>query len=144
MLAAVYQWSGAWGYANLAVGGVHRNTRLRPDDLNNLNRGSAWDGVIGADGARNLGLWRFVGLASYQFHLREYYGRIDGTRIVARSLRLGAEATAQGNPMYDRQLYGVVIAVTPNPQWEIRASGGALSQRRQASPYAALSLSRVF
>ena len=143
-LTAVYQWSGDWGYANLAAGGVFRATLLRPDDPNNATRGSQWDGMVGADGARNLGLWRVVGLTSYQIDLREYYARIDATRRLSKSLRLGAEATAQGNPLYDRQLYGVVVAVSPSPRWELRLSGGALVQRRRNSPYSALALSRVF
>ena len=142
-LSAVYQWSGAWGYANLAAGATYRSTRLTPDDTSNPNRGRKWDGVVGVDGARNWGTWRLGGLGSYQFDLREYYARIDATRAVASRLRLGAEFVAQGNPMYDRQMYGGVVTI-PAGKWEVRLSGGALVQDTQDGPYAALSLSRVF
>ena len=143
-LSAVYQLSGDWGYANFAAGATHRNTRLTPDDRNNPNRGAKWNGVAGVDGAASFGRWRVGGSGSYEFDLGEYYGRLELTRTAARSLRLGAEVVAQGNPMYDRQLYGPVLSYQPSAKWEARISAGALVQRTQNSPYAALSLSRTF
>lgn len=143
-VSAIHQWSGEWGYASAGVGVAHQKTRLSPDDANNRNRGSKWNAVVSADGVRNLGTWQLGASGSYRFGIKEYYVRGDVTRSVSSAVRIGAEATAQGDPSYERQLYGAVIAVRPSAKWEVRLSGGGIREDSRNVPYAALSISRVF
>lgn len=143
-LQAVYQFSGSWGFANLAAGGVYQDTRLRPDDPGNPNRGDEWDGVVSVDGLANAGQWRLGGFASYRIGLEEHYVQLEASRFVAGTLRLGAEVVDQGDPNYERRLYGGLLVVDPAPKWQVRLSGGALRQEGQNGGYATLSVIRTF
>jgi hypothetical protein len=143
-LSGVYQWSGQWGYANLAGGINYHDTHLSPDDPNNANRGTRWDGVVALDGMRKLGAWRVGGYGSYGFNLEEYYARVDVTRAIAGSVYLGAEGVLQGDPSYRRRMYGAVLYFVPAAKWEVRVSGGVQADRPDRSAYASLALSRAF
>lgn len=143
-VSALHQWSGEWGYANAAAGVAYHRTRLTPDDPNNRNRGSRWNAVVGLDGVYRFGPWQLGGLGSYGFDIKEYQIRGDLTHAVSGKLRLGAEATAQGDPSYERQLYGAVAIIAPGPKWELRVAGGGMFEESRNGPYAALSVSRVF
>lgn len=143
-VAGVYQWSGSWGYANISAGVAYRDTDLSPDDPGNPNRGTQWDGVVGVDGMRNLGDWRVGGLASYGFNLEEYYARLELTRAVSGTLRLGAEGVAQGDPNFERQQLGALVAFAPAPRWEVRLSAGAFFEDTGDGAYGAVALSRTF
>lgn len=143
-VAAVQQWSGEWGYANLGGGVAYRRTRLTPNDPGNRNRGRKWNAVVSADGAYQSGGLRIGGMASYGFDIKEYYLRGDVTGGASSVLRLGGEVIAQGDPSYERQLYGAVAIIAPAPKWELRLSGGGMFEEARKGPYAALSVSRVF
>ena len=52
---AAYQFSGAWGYANLAAGPRFTRTNLSPSDPGSKREGSRWDAYVSADGAPQHG-----------------------------------------------------------------------------------------
>ncbi|MDB5689979.1 MAG: hypothetical protein JWL91_1855 [Sphingomonas bacterium] len=143
-LAGVHQWSGEWGYANLAAGLSYHDTHLSPDDPNNANRGERWDGIVALDGMRNFHAWRLGGYGSYGFALKEYYARLEITHPLAGSIRLGGEGVLQGDPSYRRRLYGAVLYFVPGAGWEVRISGGMQADRPDRSAYASIALSRAF
>lgn len=143
-LSAVQQWSGSWGYANLSGGVAYHDTRLTPGDPNNRNAGERWNSLVGIDGAYGVGDWQTAVIGSYGFDIREYFARADVTHRVGRMVRLGLEAAAQGDPSYERQQYGAVVAYAPTPKWQVRLSGGLNVEASRRRGYAALSLSRTF
>lgn len=140
----VYQFSGGWGYANLGAGALYQDTRLRPDDPGNPNRGDEWDGVVSVDGLANVGALRVGGFASYRIGLEEHYVQGEVSHVVGRTARIGAEVVDQGDPNYERRLYGGLLVVDPIPKWQVRLSGGALRQEGQNGGYATLSVIRTF
>jgi hypothetical protein len=140
----VYQFSGDWGYLNLAAGARFHDTHLSPDDPTNLSRGAKWDGFLSADGAKTFGPWRLAALGSYGVDLREYNTRVELTRLVTGQVRLGAEAAAVGDPSYQREYYGAVLSFIPVLNWELRLSGGAETQQSQSGGYGTASFSYVF
>jgi hypothetical protein len=79
-LALLYQFSGAWGYANIGGGAHYADTDLSPNDPGNQRQGSHWDAMVTADGARNMGDFRATAFGSYVFDVEDYYVRADLTR----------------------------------------------------------------
>lgn len=144
-LSAVQQFSGGWGYFNLAAGAARHNVRLTPNDPFNRNRGSRWVAVVGGEGVANLDKdWRLGASASYRTRIKEYYVSADLTRAVSDKVRLGVEGVGQGDPSYKRRMYGAVVSYAPTPKWQLRLSGGANIEAGKNGPYGALSISRVF
>jgi hypothetical protein len=141
----VYQWSGAWGYANIAAGPRYTDTDLSPDDPSNDRRGKQWSAGVAVDGAKVMGPWRVSGFASYGLRREEYYTRLDLTRAVGASgMRLGVEVGAEGDPGYDRQRLGAVAAFAPASNWELRVSAGVRDGDSSTGGYAALGITRTF
>ncbi|MFK0300246.1 cellulose biosynthesis protein BcsS [Brevundimonas sp. NPDC090276] len=144
-LSLVNRRSGDWGYLNLAAGARFSNTDLSQPDPQNRREGSQWDGMVSIDGARYSGAWRLSGYASYAFSIEDYYIRGEVTRATRpNGLRLGLETIIEGDPSYDRQSLGALVAFQPMAGTEARVSVGARMGDRDTEPYLAIGLSRSF
>lgn len=145
--AFVYQRSGAWGYLNLGAGPRYSTTDLSQPDPINAREGDQLDVVIAADGARNIALWRVAGFTSYGFNIEDYYARGEVTRALRPGgVRLGIEGVLEGDPSYDRQSIGAVLAFQPVSGSEVRFSLGSRSGSgdRSGEAYFAIGASRSF
>ncbi len=145
-VAVVYQWSGDWGYGNLALGGRYADTDLSPADPGNRRGGSNWDVALTVDGQRRFGPWAVTGYASYGFDLEEYYVRADLTRKVSPSVALGVEIGAEGDSGdYSRQVLGAVARFeSPNRPWAVKLAAGVRDGDDDNSAYGAITVSRTF
>ncbi|MEN5169496.1 cellulose biosynthesis protein BcsS [Brevundimonas pondensis] len=144
-LSLVHRRSGEWGYLNLGVGARYSDTDLSRDDPQNPRQGQQWDALLSVDGARYAGAWRTVGFASYGVDIEDYYVRGEVTRQMRPGgPRLGAEAILEGDPTYDRQALGAVIAFEPTAGTEVRVSVGGRVGDGDTEPYLAIGLSRSF
>lgn len=144
-LSLVNRRSGDWGYLNLAAGARYSNTNLSQPDPQNRRDGNQWDGMVSIDGARYAGAWRVSGYASYAFNIEDYYIRGEVTRAIRpNGLRLGMETIIEGDPSYDRQSLGALVAFQPMTGTEVRASVGGRVGDRDTEPYLAIGLSRSF
>jgi hypothetical protein len=142
-LALLYQFSGAWGYANIGGGAHYADTDLSPNDPGNQRQGSHWDAMVTADGARNMGDFRATAFGSYVFDVEDYYVRADLTRALGAT-RLGVEGVVLGDPSYQRRMVGLVVGYAPVSSWEIRLSAGYSDSDTHNGGYAALLFSRAF
>ncbi|MGH7027305.1 cellulose biosynthesis protein BcsS [Brevundimonas sp.] len=144
-LSLVHRRSGEWGYLNLGAGVRYSNTDLSLDDPLNPREGEQWDGLVSIDGARHLGDWRAGGYASYAFDIQDYYIRGEVTRALRPGgLRLGVETIIEGDPTYDRQSLGAMVAFEPMTGTEVRLSVGGRMGDRDTEPYVAIGASRSF
>ncbi len=144
--ALVYQWSGDWGYGNVALGPRYANTDLSPSDPGNRREGSQWDVALTVDGSRKFGPWAVTGYASYGFDLEEYYARADLTYQLTPALALGVEIGAEGdNEDYSREVLGAVARIHEDGQpWAVKLSAGVRDGDDDSSAYGAVTLSRTF
>lgn len=144
-LSLVNRRSGDWGYLNLAAGARYSNTDLSRPDPQNRREGGQWDGMVSIDGARYAGAWRVGGYASYAFSIEDYYIRGEVSRAVRpNGLRLGLETIIEGDPSYDRQSLGALVAFQPMTGTEVRVSVGGRKADDDTEPYLAIGLSRSF
>lgn len=142
--AVLYQASGAWGYFDAGVGARYVDTDLSPDDPGNPNRGGQWDPVVSVSGeSSSANPWQVAGFASYGFESEEYYARAELTRAVTPYVRLGAEAAFDGDPQYDRQRAGVVVAFG-KADMQLRFSVGAADSKARDGAYATIGFRRSF
>lgn len=144
-LLLVRQWSGSWGWANLAAGPRVASIRLDPADPQNRRAGSEWDVVFAADGARRWGRLRSEVYGAYGADQRDYQVRADLTHDLPRSpWRAGLEMGASGDPAYDRRLVGVVFGRDLSAGL-LRMSVGVSDQTgRSSRGYGAVALVRTF
>jgi len=144
-VSLVEQLSGAWGYANLGVGGRFEQTNLHPLDLTNNRRGARWDAGLTTDGGLIRNAWRLGWYGGYGPVVEDYQARLDLTRRAGSRLRLGIEGGAQGDPTYHRFGAGVLGIVRIGRATDFRLSGGGTQQPgRGARAYAALAVAQLF
>lgn len=141
-LGGVYQWSGAWGYFDVGLQGRYTDTHLSPYDIENPRRGGIADAVVSLDGAHRWGPWRIVGYGEYGTGVEDYYVRANVTHDITARFRAGIETIIQGDPTYDRQRFGPIVAAKVTPVDEIQLSGG-LSSQSSRSDHAYVSLAYV-
>jgi hypothetical protein len=138
-VAAVYQFSGDWGWANLSAGVQLRNTRLSPDDPTNDARGTRASLKVQADGAYNLDdAWRLRGLASYATTASAYYVDGDIDARLMPGLRLGVELRNQGDRTFRQTAAGAIAFVQASDHLEIGASAGFSHDQGEDGLYAGL------
>jgi hypothetical protein len=139
-IAGVYQFSGAWGWSNLSLGARYRDTHLSPDDLGNRARGSHVYLTVQGDGGYNIdSFWQLRGIASYTSTVTGYFVQPTIDRAISDRLRLGLDATFQGDQSY-RQISGganLTIAVDSGRSVGLRA--GASTNGTDSGFYAGLS-----
>lgn len=139
-LGGVYQFSGAWGWANLSPGLTYRNTRLSASDPNNEEAGAHtyFNGEV--DGAYNLSsAWRVRGLASYTPQTKDYFVQTGIDRSVLEWLRLGIGPTFQGGHNYSEVSGGVTAYIRVMDGLEIAPSVGVShSDSGETGPYGAI------
>ena len=144
-IGPVYQWSGAWGYADLGLQARYVDTHLDPYDRQNPRRGGVADAVVSIDGARRWGPWRATGYGEYGSGVQDYFVRANVTHDVIPRLRVGLETILQGDPTYDRQRAGPLVAGLVTPRDELQLSGGWSQQTgRSDHAYVALAYVRLF
>lgn len=145
-VALVYQFSGEWGWANVAAGPRITDISLDPDDPGNKLRGTRFDAGVQTDGA--LGnQWQTSWFGTWGIRNEAYIGQLRLTRLIseASQTRVGVEGIVQGDPTYTRGSLGGHIATGLGGGWLGQFSAGASEQAgRKARPYAALGLSRLF
>lgn len=144
-VAAVYQLSGSWGWANFSIGPRFTKTSLRPNDASNDRRGNRVDLGLQADGARDSAHWRLGWFGSLAAFDRAYQARIQLGRKIDDHARLGAELGVQGDRRYTQESAGGFVALPLAGRAEIQlGAGGSFQHGRAAQPYASVSVSSVF
>lgn len=141
-IGPVYQWSGGWGYFDLGLQARYVDTHLSPYDVENPRRGGIADALVSLDGARRWGPWRVTGYGEYGTGVEDYYVRANVTHDLTPRLRAGVETILQGDPTYDRQRFGPVIAALVSKVDEVQLSGG-LSRQSSRSDHAYVSIAYV-
>lgn len=145
--ALVQQWSGDWGWSNLAAGPRFTNTDLSPVDPGNDRQGDRWDFAVGADGQRAFGDWRLGWYGSYGIGDEAYQGQLRLGRVLdpASQLTVGAEIGAQGDPSYDTRSAGLFVRRAFTPRWAGEVSAGVRDREGDDDGgYLSVGLSRVF
>lgn len=143
-LSALLQRSGSWGYIDAGLGARYVDIRLSPADPGNPRRGDHWDAAVSVSGEGIADPWRVTGFAAYGLDFEDYYVRADVTRAVTPSVRLGVEAVANGDPAYDQQRLGAVVAYAPGSDWEIQFAVGASESNARDGAYGAVGFRRTF
>jgi hypothetical protein len=145
-VAAVYQTSGDWGWANFSMGPRYTYTSLRPVDPNNDRRGSRWDLGFQTDGGRELTNWRLAWLGSYGIRDKAYQAHLQwGRKLAQSSRRVGIEGGVQGDDTYTKRMLGGFFATPIAKDLELQIGAGGTDQKgRGTRPYISLSLSRIF
>ena len=116
-VAAVYQFSGSWGWSNFSAGGEFRDLELSPDDPANDSRGSHLRLTVQGDGGYNLRSdWRVRGTASYTPEIEGYFVQPAIEHKVAPRLWLGLDGTFQGDNSYEERAGGVIATFNADEQ----------------------------
>lgn len=145
-LAIVYQTSDQWGWANFSGGPRVTDTKLEPADPSNALSGTRWDIALATDGAVG-NTWRLGWFGSLGVLDHTYIGELRLARMLDKDsqTRIGVETGLQGDDSYQRASLGVFASALLAEKMEGRFSVGFSEQRgRDASPYAAISVSRTF
>jgi len=145
-VALVYQTSGGWGWANFSGGGRVTDTRLKPGDPGNRLAGTRFDLALQSDGAVG-NAWRATWFASLGVNDRAYITQVRVGRLVhgVSDTRLGIEGGIQGDRSYTRTSAGAFVSTRVTGQWIGQLSGGFTKQKdRQAEPYVAIGVSKIF
>jgi len=139
-LAAVYQFSGPWGWSDLSAGARYRDTHLSPVDPNNRARGARVYPTIQVDGGYNLDAdWQFRGIANYTPTVTGYFVQPSIDRAVSRSIRAGVDVTFQGDSSY-RQVYaGANLTVILDDRRSFGLRAGTMMSGGGSGIYAGIS-----
>lgn len=147
-LAGIQQFSGDWGWLNVAAGPRVFNLSLSPRDPANARQGTRWDAVLSADGGFELDPnWRLMWLASVGVNDGVYMTRGMLSRRVetASETRLGFETTVQGDPNFQTITLGPYITTRVAKMFDVQLSGGASLQRnRRPLPYMGVNVSMLY
>jgi hypothetical protein len=140
-LAAVYQLSGAWGWSNFSAGVRYRDTELSPDDPNNAARGAKAYLTLQIDGAFNVtSRWRLRGIANYTSTIDGYFVQPAIDRALSDSLRVGIDATFQGDKSYKQVAAGLNLTVAIDPRRSFGIRAGASDNGNDTGLYGGVSL----
>ena len=106
-LALVYQMTNSWGWSNFSVGSRYRDTKLSPDDFSNRARGGKFYGTAQFDGGYNfVDSFQFRWIMGYTTEIDGYYIQSSLDRAFGNNLRLGVDASFQGNDTYQENSIG--------------------------------------
>lgn len=142
---ALYQWSGAWGWADGAVGARYVATSLSPFDPANRRHGRQGELALSTDGARLMGKWRFDWYGAYGERLSDYQVRFSLTHQLGAIIRGGLETAVEGDPTYDLVRVGPYAGLGLGSRSELQLSFGASTQSgRSAAAYGRISIYRTF
>jgi Cellulose biosynthesis protein BcsS len=137
--SGIYQFSGAWGWGNVSLGARYRDTMLSPDDFNNRARGVHIYGTAQVDGGYNLDAsWRIRGVANLTSTVNGYYLQPAIDRAVDGSLRLGVDATLQGDESYHQKSVGANLTFGIGSRSDVGIRVGATISGAKTGPYAGL------
>lgn len=124
-ISGAYQYSGNWGWVNLAGGVQVRDTELTPDDLGNRARGLKTYPILGIDGGLNLDeFWRVSGDASYTIDLEAYRANAQLSRALGERFRFGIGGTYQGDPTYVEKKLSLTAGVNLSQNLELNLDAG--------------------
>lgn len=143
-VSALYQVFGPMGYFDIGLGARYVDTKLSPRDPGNDREGGQWEAVASLSGQAAAGPWRMAGFGSYGFDIHDYYARGEITHAIAPRVRLGAEASADGDRTYDRRRLGALLGFSPDPAWEIQLSAGGTDSDDHEGAYGAVAFRRTF
>lgn len=139
-LAGVYQFSGGWGWSNLSLGARYRDTHLSPDVLGNRARGAHVYLTLQADGGYNIdSLWQLRGIASYTSTDTGYFVQPTIDRAITDRLRLGLDATFQGDQSYKEISGGANLSIAIDARRSVGFRAGASTNGTDSGFYAGLS-----
>jgi len=130
--ALLYQWSGAWGYADAGAIARYVDTDLSPYDRLNPRRGSQVSAAFSAEGMRIWGPWKLSGFAEYGVRIEDYLVRASLTHQITDRLRLGLDTSTQGDETYNRQHVGVLAGYAFTPSSELQISTGLSRQNSRS------------
>jgi hypothetical protein len=140
-IAGVYQFSGNWGWANLSAGINYRNTVLSVNDPGNTQRGAHDYFVAQTDGGFNLDdNWRVTGQGSYMPATHDYFAQAGLDRSVVPDVRLGLNATFQGDKNYHQDSIGILAHFQVVPQLELAPSAGFSKSGSASGAYGGITL----
>lgn len=98
---------GRWG---AYLGGRYGNTRLRPDDPANDDRGGAFNVTVQLEGEAALArTWRVNGIVSHLVGESDFWSRLRLQTVLGNQLLVGPELVAQGDPRYRLYKLGAFI-----------------------------------
>jgi hypothetical protein len=146
-LAALYQWSGDWGWANFGAGGRYVSVDLSPNDPGNTRKGSSADALLLTDGGYLNDGWRADWYGEYGVDQEAYFTRVglSHTLNLAQNWHLGVEGSFQGDRYYSRSSAGALAIVDLDGGLELRASGGVTFQHATGDAgYAEITISQSF
>lgn len=147
-LSLVQQTSGAWGWANFALGPRIYDLKLTPLDPGNRRAGTRVDALAAIDGGLNLpNNWRITWLSSLAVRDKAYMVRGNVGRQIdsVRDTRLGVEAGIQGDPSFQTITTGAFAGTSLYKQLGIEVSGGlSMQPTRSALPYGGVGLVLIF
>lgn len=145
--ALVYQVSGRWGWANFSAGPRLTKLELSPNDTANERRGTRLDLGFQLDGAFELKQWRLNWLGSLTARDRTYLTQVAAGRVVdpSRQIRVGAEASIQGDDRYTKLSAGTFASTRLGPDVEGRIAAGLSEQEgRELHPYLSAGMTLLF
>src|SRR5258706_262146 len=138
--AGGYQFSGAWGWSNLSVGTRYRDTKFSPDDPSNRARGAHFYFTLQADGGYNIDAsWRLRGIASYTSTVTGYFVQPAIDRAISNIVRVGLDATFQGDKSYKQVSAGVNVSIAIDDRRSLGLRAGATTSGAGSGLYAGLS-----
>jgi hypothetical protein len=139
-VAGVYQFSGAWGWSNLSLGTRYRDTKYHPDDLSNRARGGHVNFTLQGDGGYNIDAsWRLRGIASYTSTVTGYFVQPGVDRAVSNTVRIGLDATFQGDKSYKQVSGGANVSIAIDDRKSLGLRAGASTSAAGTGLYAGLS-----
>jgi hypothetical protein len=123
-LDLIYQFANDGFWINGGVGGRYVDTTLHPNDPGNRRRGSQGEVALVVDGGDVSGPWRGDWYAGYGTRLDDYQARVSLTHALDAPWRAGLEVGAEGDPTYNEQRVGPLVAYAFSKSGEVQVSGG--------------------
>lgn len=120
-----YQQSNAGSWWGVYMGARYGNTRLRPDDTGNDDRGGRLRAKLQLEGETDVGAgWRINGIASHLVGDANYWARLRLQTTLRNQLRVGPEVIVQGDSNYSAYKVGAFVGnimLTPSAALTLKA-----------------------
>lgn len=118
---------GRWG---AYLGGRYGNTRLRPDDPANDDRGGEFNVTVQLEGEAALArTWRVNGIVNHLAGESDFWSRLRLQTVLGNQLLVGPELVAQGDPRYRLYKLGAFIGgIKLGPEAALTLKAGASKQ----------------
>ena len=143
---AMYQYTNSGFWADIGVGGRYVHTTLTPNDPTNRRRGDKGELSLVTDGGNIAGPWRVDWYGGYGTSLDDYQARLSLTHALSSPYwRGGVEAYAEGDPTYNIQRIGPLVAFTYAQRSEIQVSAGySEGSARRSGAYLRVGVNKGF